>query len=151
MRYYNVGGNYNASRVLISYDADPALRNGSTGIPYAIWQHYAMEWTEFRLRIWDHGVFTRNQVDGAGNYNSDVGEDMIACSNMNGYLGWLRFSKAARFAASNFTPPPRWPPPEVDADTIEQWNVDDMTGTTLTAQVNANNHGTISNGSWIRA
>jgi hypothetical protein len=72
--------------------------------------------------------------------------------NVEGAIGWMRISDNDRYSHEvDFTPPARDAPPDVDANTIEQWNADEGAGTTLTASVNSPaNDGSMTDVTWAR-
>jgi hypothetical protein len=68
-----------------------------------------------------------------------------------GDIGWIRLSDVKRYTSS-FTPAGRSSPPEVDANTVEQWDADDGSGDTLTCEVNTpTNNGSMTDVTWARS
>jgi len=91
---------------------------------------------------------------GSGAYVSDASRAL--CMNYEcvlqrwyGDMGWTRLSSVKRYSGA-FAPPSRVAPPAIDGDTIEQWNIDEGSGTTAAAQVSSpTNDGTISGATWM--
>lgn len=90
------------------------------------------------------------QVDAANNLY--FGIDTGGGNPYEGALGWWRLSNSDRFTAGvNFIGrlPSRTEPPLVDANTIEQWNINEGSGIVARAIINTpTNDGTIANGIW---
>jgi hypothetical protein len=98
---------------------------------------------------------------GVGNYVSDAAISLLLGKRGVGWydfwkggLGWIRISDTDRgggATGTDFDPPPRATPPAIDANTIEQWNIDEGAGSTAAAQVNSPaNDGTISGATWMK-
>ena len=95
---------------------------------------------------------SRGSNTGSGDIVSDAGDNLVigqagAGASLAGRAAWIRLSNNKRYT-SNFTPDAKDSPPAVDANTIEQWNFNDGSGATATAEVNSSNNGTITDGSW---
>ena len=125
----------------------------STPTPQGAWFHWAFVWDVATKRptYYLQGSNASDSIQaGVGAYPSDAANNHKILHSGNclpGAAGWLRISDNKRYTAA-FAPPSRTSPPAVDANTIEQWNMDDGGGTTIAAQVNSNNNGTLSNGVW---
>lgn len=95
------------------------------------------------------------QTAGVDAYAADAAQSLkmgvisnIAAQYWSGDMGWTRVSDNSRYTPGvDFTAPARDAYPTVDGNTVEQWNFDDGSGTTLTASVSSNNNGTITAGS----
>lgn len=88
-----------------------------------------------------------------GTLVSDASSNLVmgrvgSTNYLDGMIAWVRISNNIRYTTT-FTPPAKDAPPEIDANTVEQWNFNDGAGTTLTAEVNSANNGTITDGSWV--
>jgi hypothetical protein len=133
-------------------------RSGSALFPVdSIWRHVAMTWDDASYnypRLWVNGVEQSNTTKNrSGVIKTDAAIDMDIGNlgglyNFDGAIAWVRISDNIRYNA-NFTPPSRTNPPAVDANTVEQWNMNEGLGATAAAEVlTPTNDGTISNGSW---
>ena len=129
------------------------------------WHHIVMYYDDSGDRyiylavdgVWVVSYFsTRNAGNGA--YVSDASQD-LRIGNVrrdgvwrpfDGDIAWARISNNDRYShETGFTPAAKDAPPAVDANTIEQWNLNDGAGVTAAAEVNASNNGTITDGSWV--
>ena len=118
--------------------------------------------TSKKCRLAVDGSWTDLSTAGAGVYASEAAREMMlgrisdqVAWYMKGYMGWMRLSDNDRFngaAGTSFTPPARYPAPATDVNTIEQWNMDAGTGTTVVAQVNspANDGTIIGTATWVK-
>ena len=124
------------------------------------WHHYTLMYDDTGDRkiyfardgVWKLAYGT--QTAGVGAYTSDAANDLYLLNLSNGAytadgaLGWIRFSSSLRYTVGTDFVPVRQPP-ATDGNTIEQYNCDDSSGATLTAEVTSpGNDGTISNGTW---
>jgi hypothetical protein len=126
-----------------------------------LWHHIAFTWDDASYnypRLWIDGVepdyeWTQNRDGlvltdsgvslGIGNRLSDSGR------TWDGGIAWVRISNIVRYT-SGFTPPAKDSPPATDANTVEQWNFNDGSGSTAEAEESSpTNDGTITDGSWI--
>lgn len=125
------------------------------------WNHVAMYYNDAGDRkvylaingTWLPSYATQTAGDGA--VNTDISEDLIigksvTADAIDGYIGWVRISDNDRYShGTDFTPPPRTRPPSIDANTVEQWNLDEGSGSSAAAQVTTpTNDGTITDGTW---
>ena len=86
---------------------------------------------------------------------SDASEDLIIGDRVgiggsvpDGAMAWARISDNVRYTVGvGFTPPEIDQPPEVDANTVALWRMDEGSGTAVSDET-GNNDGTLSNGSW---
>lgn len=158
--YINVGGwaitsRYSAYQLagLITLSTTTAEKNI---IPTAyVWQHIALTWDISTLteQLFIDGVSQGTAV-GSGSYVSDaaynlkIGQDQQYGRSWNGYIAGVRLSNVIRYTTT-FIPYPKDNPPAVDSNTIEQWNLNDGSGSIAVAEVNSLNDGVLTNCSWI--
>lgn len=109
-----------------------------------------------KARIYVNGVLKNESGAAVGAYATDAAANLefgkrtgwIGSQYYNGILGWVRLSNSIRYAPAGFTPPSLMP--SADANTVEQWAMNEGSGTTITATVSApTNNGTLANGSWL--
>lgn len=134
-----------------SYDWSGDVANGE-------WHHVRATFNDGgdrKVRLYLDDVLVVTSGAGVGAIVSDAGVKLYAgCRGgatyrFTGAMGWIRLSNVVR-SSGNGTPPSRITPPDADGNTVEQWNLDEGTGTTATALVSSpTNDGTITNGSWI--
>jgi hypothetical protein len=85
-------------------------------------------------------LVAQGQVAGIDAITSDVGANGHISQTSNaftGYHGWVRWSNIVRGTGLL----PRWPPPDIDANTVAQWNCQDGVGAILTDSSGNANHG----------
>jgi hypothetical protein len=122
---------------------------GTAYLPEA-WIHVAMVWnsTSAIAKLYEGGVLKRTSNAQTGTYVSDaarnlhIGQDSQYGRSFAGYIAWVRISNNQRYTA-DFTPDAKDAPPAVDG------NTNDGSGTTARAEVNSNNDGAITDGSWV--
>jgi len=138
-----------------------AAHKESTGILNTGWHHIAVYYNDTGDRkpyIAIDGAWVSSyslQRAGIDAYVSDavytlkIGRSRIT-RHVEAAIGWVRISDNDRYSHEvDFTPPARDAPPAVDGNTIEQWNADEGSGTTLTASVNSPvNDGTMTDVLW---
>lgn len=148
------------SRIRLIVYADDSYKASTKVVTIGGWLHVAGFWdvSAGKSRVSANGAWT-NWSDalapayvGDAALNLKIGNLHGGAWDFTGHIGWIRISNSDRYSAATgigFTPPPRYPPPAVDANTIEQWNLDDGTGSTAAAQVSSpTNDGTITNAVW---
>jgi len=137
---WNIKENVGYLRVRIAHDVTEI--NYNAAIPYTVdvWQHVAITWdiASKTVTTWIDGQ-DAGSATAAGNYVSDAAHSLNTAyggtlNRWTGGLGWVRISDNQRYSAP-FTPPPRNAPPAIDANTIEQWNVDEGSGSVLVGEV----------------
>jgi hypothetical protein len=111
--------------------------------------HIALTWNGTLVQVWYNGILL-GQNTPTGDYGGDGSETLTLANdqerNLNGALYFVRVSDIVRYT-DTFTPPSYTSPPDVDANTLRQFNFQEGSGTTLIdAAGNAN--GTIINGVW---
>lgn len=156
-RGWSFGGFGN--RVDYQIHTDGTTINGNTtvaGLSDKAWHHVAYVYDnggDRRLRVYVDGTLVVTTAAATGTIDSDASDNLLigsapgSSSFMGGAIGWVRISNSTRYS-STFTPPSRTSPPATDANTVEQWNLDEGTGTTAAAQVSTpTNDGTITAGS----
>jgi PKD repeat protein len=122
------------------------------------WHHVAFTWDDASYnypRIWIDGAEqTNNTQNRSGAVISDGADDLIignigdGSRTWDGDIAWVRVSDSVLYTAT-FTPPARDVPPETATTTVEQWNLNDGTGTTAAAEEDSTtNDGTITDGTW---
>lgn len=124
------------------------------------WHHFAItfDFSEKTAKIFVDGIEETYiaSTPGSGPYVSDASLDLyIGSLQVNrffqGGIGWVRISNIKRYT-SNFTPIDRGNPPNVDVNTIEQWNAQDGSGSILAAQVNTpTSDGIMTDVTWLRS
>lgn len=120
------------------------------------WAHVAMTYDnggDRKHRLYVNGVLVSTSGAAVGSIVSDAAQSLQIGKNdsnaFNGAIGWVRISDTVRYT-TNFTPDARLAPPVVDGNTVEQWNMDEGTGTTVAAQVSSpTNDGAITDGTWV--
>jgi len=132
-----------------------------------LWHHVAMTYDDGgdrTIKLFIDGTEVSsypNQIVATGDIVSDVGVDFIIGNRpdneraFDGAIAWSRVSNYIR-STGNFTPPSRFSPPDGDANTVAQWNMDEGTGTDVSNDggtsscggTPANCNGTLSNGTW---
>lgn len=121
------------------------------------WHHFAMCYNEFgtrRIRHFRDGTYITQSSASSGSYNDDAATICyLGHANDSTYLvvdlAYIRFSNTVRWTTT-FTPPSRFLKPAADINTIEQWNFQDGTGSTVSAEVNSANNITLQTaGTWI--
>lgn len=119
------------------------------------WQHVAVTYDNLgdrTMRLWIDGVFATTVSQTATTPVKSAASSNLSMSKagniLNGKIAWARLSNVVRYAAG-FTPPAIDAPPAVDANTVEQWNLNEGTGATAAAEVNAVNNGAITDGTWV--
>jgi hypothetical protein len=124
-------------------------------IPDGFWHHFAITFDDAgdrKLRFFVDGVLRNTGGAGVGAVVDDSLEDLtISGRALNpkllGYVGWVRISDSIRYTA-NFTPPSRYIYPEVDANTVRLFKMNEGTGTTvIDYSANAQN-GTLETVTW---
>jgi len=93
-------------------------------------------------------------VSGAA-YDLIIGDRVgTGSSAPDGLIAWARISNNDRYDAAtptNFTPPAKDVPPEIDANTVEQWNFNEGSGSNTAAEVSSpTNDGTITDCTWVK-
>jgi hypothetical protein len=119
------------------------------------WHHIAGTYSDTgdrKARLYIDGVLKSTSNAAVGAIVSDAASALCishAANQFDGAVAWVRISKIIRYTA-DFTPVAKTAPPPIDADTVEQWNLNEGTGTVATASVKpATNNGAITSGSWI--
>lgn len=117
--------------------------------PLNTWFHWAACWQNSSGQLFGYTNGIRGSASMPnGTYISDVGADMKFLADEAGQHGafdiaWARISNVQRYWIGGPTPPALDSPPAVDANTIEQWNFNEGSGTSTAAEVNSANDGTI--------
>ncbi|RLC98173.1 MAG: hypothetical protein DRI46_11810 [Chloroflexi bacterium] len=152
--YINTAGN----RVQLQASYDGTDINSNFVIPTVAndWHHLAFVY-DFGTLSWSlffDGI-QKGSIAGVGNYEADTIYNLVIGMNYNnglfpfaGKVAWVRGSRTNRYTAS-FTPAAKDDPPPIDANTIEQWNMNEGSGSTAAAMLNPLNNGAITDGSWI--
>jgi hypothetical protein len=118
------------------------------------WHHTALvwDWATKTLEAFVDGVSYGTESHAMTSYSSDAADDLFFCSFssssyiLDGCIGYVRLSDTKRYT-SDFIPSRTLP--VADGNTVEQWPIDEGTGTTVAAVVTSPaNDGTISNGTW---
>lgn len=122
------------------------------------WHHYVFDYVAGTLtgRLALDGVWGAASA-GAGAYQADGADNVILGRTPAGAVGWWlgglswhRLSNIQRYTPGvNFVPPSRHALPTVDGNTIEQWPINEGSGTVAYASVvSPNNNGAITAGTW---
>ncbi|WP_455219848.1 LamG-like jellyroll fold domain-containing protein, partial [Kaarinaea lacus] len=142
----------------VTTDAYAASGSGEFSADGA-WHHVAMTWIDAGgsgyPRLWIDGTestYHSTQTQN-GNVVSDAASSLIIgnrtddARTWDGSIAWVRVSDSIRYSTT-FTPPEIGALPEVDTDTVEQWALNDGTGTVAIAtNYPGTNDGTITLGS----
>lgn len=67
--------------------------------------------------------------------------------SFQGRIAWVRVSDTIRYTTT-FTPAAKNAPPAIDANTVEQWNLNEGAGSSAAAQVNSSNNGALTDVTW---
>jgi len=139
---------------------DAVTVSSDSSLSVDTWYHIAFTYdpaTYTEPRVWIDGTEDTNVLTSLTNsYDSDAAKNLIigarTTDNSEGLYGdiaWVRISDIVRYT-TGFTPDEKDSPPAIDGNTVEQWNLNDGSGATANAEVNANNDGTITlgSGSW---
>ena len=154
--YYNNSAGNGIQAWIDCSIADANSKYGSL-LSISTWYHIAFTWDDASYtipRLWVNGVESSNSVAARnGAIVTDVGNNLnIARYNgdslyVPGDIAWVRISDTVRWT-SDFTPAAKDAPPTIDGNTVEQWNFNDGSGATATAEVDGNNDGTITDYDW---
>ena len=156
--YLDSSNNRMLAKIYSSGD-DGETVSSINSISTSTWYHVAFTYddaTYTEPRVWLDGVEDTNIIRAkTGTVNSDatqklfIGAFSASSLRLNGDIAWVRVSDNIRYT-TGFTPDAKDAPPVVDGNTVEQWNLNDGSGTTADAEVSANNDGTITlgSGSW---
>lgn len=108
-----------------------------------------------KLRLFTDGVLVATGNAGVGAIVADaadtlhIGSLLAGGSFFTGFIGWIRISNIVRYTTT-FTPVSRFIYPDVDANTVRLFKLNEGTGTTITdSSANAQN-GTLANGTWTK-
>jgi hypothetical protein len=140
---------------------DDAEASSGAGELYAdgLWHHVAFTWDDASYDyplLWIDGVESSYDTtqDRDGAIVTDAANSVIIGNNSagdrtwNGGIAWVRISNAVLYTKT-FNPPSRYTPPATAGTTVEQWNLNDGTGTTAAAEEDTPaNDGTITDGTW---
>jgi hypothetical protein len=115
------------------------------------WRHFAITYDndgDRKIRLWIDGVLKATSSDAIGTYRSDAANNGFlggksTTNGITGAHGWIRWSNSIRYTTT-FTPAPRGTPPDVDANTVGQWNVTEGSGATIADSSGNANHGSLS-------
>ena len=149
---YVYSDSYNAA---IHTDGDPSVAYGLAELNDNRWHHVALTYHDSgdrMLRIWVDGALDATAAAATGALvPSPAGPFYVGAEGAAHYcaatLAWLRFSSTLRWTGG-FTPPPRYPKPEADVDTIELWRLQEGAGSEIAAQVHPENAGVLTNVAW---
>lgn len=119
------------------------------------WRHIAMTYnsSDQKVRLFFNGSLLTTSGAITGSIYSDAAHSVYLAreEGISAYLqcgiAWARLSDNLRYTGS-YTAPTEDSPPAVDANTVEQWNLNDGSGGTASAEVNSSNNGTITDGTW---
>lgn len=124
-----------------------------------IWHHVVLfhDASEQKIRLAIDGIWMSYSSVYPGTPSADAAYDLqfsiSSAQSWEGKMAWVRISNNDRFggaAGTNFVPPAIDAPPATDANTIEQWNLNDGSGTTAAAEVSSpTNDGTINGATWV--
>jgi len=126
------------------------------------WHHIAMTYRNSGgrvIQLWLDGIEVNyaTQTAVAGTVTGDAGDDFLIGNQsagtrvFPGLIGWVRLSNTRRYT-SDFTPPDRCAPPDVDANTVAQWNMQEGNGSTVdNAEGTAGSDGAITGAIWSSA
>jgi hypothetical protein len=121
------------------------------------WYHIALTFDpdgDKKPRLWVNGVLAAGGSAVVLPVDDDSAKDLLFGVDGGGHdwtgdLGWVRLSNTIRYT-DTFDPPSRFTPPDLDANTIELWPVNEGQGTTIAATVSSpTNDGTFSSTSGI--
>src|SRR3990170_1119167 len=155
--YFRFNTNGTVLGIIICATANPVVQS-SVNYQDGKWHHIAMTFDDAGdriIRLYIDGKYQGASAAGVGAIVSDAANDLclgsrpgIATERLNGTLGWCRLSNNKRYTDGVDFVPARTPP-AIDANTVEQWNLNEGTDVTATAQVTTPaNDGTITNGTW---
>ena len=124
------------------------------------WHHVAMTWDDASFtypKLWIDGTESsyNSTQNRSGAIVTDAAQSFIignrgdGSKTWDGGIAWVRVSDAVLYTTT-FTPPSRGSTPESTANTLEQWYLNDGSGTTADATEDTPaNDGTITDGSWL--
>ena len=157
---FEISFNNGHIQIVVYFDATDLNYIGSGTYTDDIWHHFAITFdvSSSTVKIFVDGTEETYiaSTPGSGTYVSDASLNFyIGSLSTNRYfqggIGWVRISNIKRYT-SNFTPAGRGNPPEIDANTIEQWNAQDGSGFILAAQVSTpTNDGALTDVTWLRS
>lgn len=139
-------------------DDTMGIRSGVDTLVPDTWHHVAATWESSTKTgaIYVDGIYSiaiiNSNPASMSNLNDDSSNPLFigrspSSREWDGDIAWVRISDNIRYT-SDFTPPAKDAPPATDANTVEQWNLNDGSGTTAVAEVSASNNGTITDGEW---
>jgi hypothetical protein len=117
------------------------------------WVHLAMTYDnagDKLIRLYGNGALIGASAGAAtvADSSADNVVSSLAGNRLNGKVAWIRLSNIVRYTGA-FTPPAIDEPPAIDANTVEQWNLNDGTGSTAVASVKpSTNNGAITGATW---
>ncbi|NLS77339.1 MAG: LamG domain-containing protein [Chloroflexi bacterium] len=130
-------------------------------LPHNQWTHVAISWdvSEDLFYTAYNGTWIEvYERTGDGDLGTDADIDLrwgrdfpqiYGSPPPSASLGWMRISSGFRWTPGvAFTSPKRVTPPVVDGTTLELWALDEGSGATARASVNAANNGTITDCTW---
>lgn len=137
-------------RVVIHYATTNIIYTVPAYTAFAIdtWYHIAvcLDSAKKVATVYIDGKYVGESLAGKGAYVTDAAENLSIGLDNHATFSWWRLSKSIRYT-SDFIPT-RYPP-EIDTETIEQWNFNDGAGATVIASVTTPaNNGAITNGTW---
>ena len=150
----------NAAKITVEVWCDTSVGRAisTASLVDATWHHVAFTWddaTAGRPSIYIDGAYANSGtgIDRNGGIKTDAPYNLVHGSwgadqsTWDGNIAWVRVSNNIRYSGP-FTPDAKDAPPAVDGNTVEQWNLNDGSGTTAAAEVNSSNNGTITDGAW---
>jgi hypothetical protein len=126
------------------------------------WIHYAFtyEATSQEIRCWINGIevttLDTRSATGTGSITTDASISLLMGNSSTGggdeffgLIGWQRLSNVRRYTSSTIPVPELGNPPDIDVNTIAQWNMREASGSTLdNAEGTSSLDGTIAGAQW---
>jgi len=136
---------------------NPEALSSGAGLAIGQWSHVAVTYDDGGARtprLWVNGVETSYATQNAavGALTSDAASNLSASltvNSHNGDMAWIRISNTERWTSS-FSPSDKCSPPNIDANTVVQSNLNEGSGISApnAAVGNANEDGTVFGATW---